>query len=433
MNTQGPGDPLDDATIVRPRQPVGARPAPAATPQPPQPEGVQADISEFLGRGLNPIVQAASPLLLLAVQLRHSAVAGDAVQLREQVMVQIRKFENRATGSGIATQTVTAARYVLCAVLDEAVLNSPWGENSGWSQKTLLVTFHGESYGGAKFFLLLDRLRGDVAKHIDLLELMYICLTLGFSGRYQIEAGGKARLGEIQDELYRQVRGHRGTTVDGLSPHWKGIEDRRNPLVRYVPLWVAGTAAACVLLLAFLWFHTRLNEVSSPIAAQAAMIGIDGETPPGDAPKATPRRSLKQLLSAEEQAGLLSVDEAAGGQATVRLNAATMFPSGAAAVADEQIPLIGRVASALEQLPGRIIVVGHTDDQPLRSLRFKDNYELSTVRARSVADALAAGLSDAGRIEVVGAGSSQPIATPPDLPENRTRNRRVEILFRPEN
>src|SRR5690606_7213585 len=148
-------------------------------------------------------------------------------------------------------------------------------------------------------------------------------------------------LAEIQDELYRQVRAQRGATVDALSPHWKGIEDRRNPLVRYVPLWVAGAAAACVLLLAFLWFHTRLNEVSSPIAARAALIGIDGETPPGDAPKAPPRLGLAQLLSTDVQAGLLTVDEAPGGQATVRLNAATMFPSGASEVADAQLPLIG--------------------------------------------------------------------------------------------
>ena len=65
------------------------------------------------------------------------------------------------------------------------------------------------------------------------------------------------------------------------------------------------------------------------------------------------------------------------------------------------------------------------------SLRFKDNYELSTERARAVAEALGAQMTDAGRIEVVGAGPSQPVALPPHLPENRMRNRRVEILFQP--
>lgn len=431
MSTPGPAyDPLEDATIVRPQPPASAPP-----PAPPRPAGDDdpppADISEFLGRGLNPLVQAASPLLLLAVQLRHSAAAGDPEALREQVRAQIARFEQRASESGMVPQAVTAARYVLCATVDEAVLNSPWGERSGWAQKTLLVTFHGESYGGAKFFLLLERLAADVPRHVDLLELMYVCLALGFSGRYQIEAGGRARLAEIQDDLYRRIRAHRGRAPEALAPHWRGAGDRRNPLVRYVPLWVFGAAAACLLLAAFLWFHARLNEQAAPIGAAAARIGLETAVPPGDAARAPPRLGLKALLSAEERADLLDVEEGADGRARVRLAATRMFASGGAEVDADQRALLERVGAALERLPGRVIVVGHTDDQPLRSLRFKDNYELSTARARAVAEVLAAVLTDPGRIEAVGAGASQPIATPPSAPDNRARNRRVEILFQP--
>ena len=115
----------------------------------------------------------------------------------------------------------------------------------------------------------------------------------------------------------------------------------------------------------------------------------------------------------------------------MRLAAGTMFASGGDALGEEAPELVRRVAAALAQLPGRILVVGHTDDQPLRSLRFKDNYELSTARARAVADVLAASLGDASRIDVVGAGASQPLATPVTLAENRARNRRVEILYQP--
>lgn len=440
MSVRGPGadDPGDDATIVRPRQPAGGPASAPSAPPPPRrapARGVdpasRAEISEFLGRGLNPLLQAASPLLLLGVQIRHSASMADPARLREQVMVQVRKFENRARESGIETAAVAAARYVLCATLDEAVLNSPWSEHSGWSDKTLLVTFHGESYGGAKFFQILDRLCQDVPRHIDLIELMYVCLALGFSGRYQIEAGGRTRLAEIQDDLYRSIRAQRGQASETLAPHWRGIEDRRNRLTRHVPLWVAAAAALCVLALGFLWFHSRLNALSSPISAQAAQIGLETALPPGDAPRVAPRQGLKQLLASEEQAGLLSVEERADGQARVRLNAATMFPSAGADVEADQAPLLARVGDALERLPGRVIVVGHTDDQPLRSLRFKDNYELSTARARAVAGALGARISDPGRIEIVGAGASQPIALPAELPENRMRNRRVEILFQP--
>lgn len=425
MNRQPPAaDPLSDATIMRPRR---AAAAPAAAHAP----AADADISEFLGRSVNPLVQAASPLLLLAVQLRHSAAMPDVARLREQVMAQVRRFEQRARDGGAPVEAVTAARYVLCAMLDEALLNSPWGEHSGWSQKTLLVVFHGESYGGAKFFQILERLCADVPRHVDLIELMYLCLALGFSGRYQIEAGGRARLAEIQDDLYRRIRAQRGAAADTLAPHWQGVDDRRTRLARYVPLWVAALAAASVVLLAFGWFNARLNALSAPISAAAAQIGLQRGTPPQAMRPRPPAASLKQLLAPQERAGLLSVDERGDGQARVRLNASAMFASGGVDVDPDQLPLLGRIAAALEQLPGRVIVVGHTDDQPLRSLRFKDNYALSAARAEAVAQVLGQRLSVPTRIESAGAGDSQPVAVPPQLAANRTRNRRVEILFQP--
>jgi len=453
MNTNGPGDddPLRDATVVRPR--AGATPAappppaaaPAARPAAPAGRGpalrgevgAPAAISDFLDGGLNALVQAASPLLLLAVQLRNSVSQPDAVHLREQVIAQVRQFESHAQAAGISSQTITAARYVLCSTLDESVMNTPWGEHSGWAAKTLLVIFHGESYGGEKFFVILDRLCADFSRHIDLIELMYICLTLGFGGRYQIEADGRARLVDIQEDLYRRLKAQRAPAAVELAPHWKGIEDRRNPLVRYVPLWVIAAAGACLLLGAFLYFYTRLNELSSPVSAQVAQIGLKGAVPPAQArlnqaQPSVPRKSLKLLLAPQEQAGQLSVDEKPDGSALVRLNAAVMFASGGTEVSAGQIPLLHQITLALNQLPGRVIVVGHTDDQPVHSLRFKDNYALSAERAKAVLQILSQGIDNPGRLESSGAGASQPIALPPDLPANRARNRRVEILYNPE-
>ena len=447
MSTNGPNDddPMRDATVVRPRgapapAPVAA-PAPAARPAaaPARAPVSRADmvppaaINDFLGGGLNALVQAASPLLLLAVQLRNSVSQPDAAHLRDQVIAQVRQFESHAQAAGIAAQTITAARYVLCSTLDESVMNTPWGQQSGWAAKTLLVVFHGESYGGEKFFVILDRLCADFSRHIDLIELMYICLTLGFGGRYQIEADGRAKLADIQEDLYRRLKGQRAPAAEELAPHWKGIEDRRNPLVRHVPLWVIVAAGACLLLGAFLYFYTRLNELSSPVSAQVAQIGLKGAVPPDEARlrQAQPveHKSLKQLLAPEEQAGALTVDEKPDGSALVRLNATAMFASGGTEVTARQVPMLHAITAALNQVPGRVIVVGHTDDQPVHSLKFKDNYALSAERARSVLQILGQGIDNAGRLESSGAGSSQPIALPASLPENRARNRRVEILY----
>jgi type VI secretion system protein ImpK len=92
------------------------------------------------------------------------------------------------------------------------------------------------------------------------------------------------------------------------------------------------------------------------------------------------------------------------------------------------IPTLDRVAAAVRQVPGRVLVTGHTDDQPIRSFRFPDNQALSRARADSVADILKRGVDAAGRIQSTGVGSTQPRYRPESTPENRARNRRVEIM-----
>jgi len=75
-----------------------------------------------------------------------------------------------------------------------------------------------------------------------------------------------------------------------------------------------------------------------------------------------------------------------------------------------------------------VLVEGHTDDQPLASLRYRNNFELSRERAVSVARMLQRGAVNPARIEWSGVGSSRPRYRPESDPENRARNRRVEII-----
>jgi type VI secretion system protein ImpK len=72
-------------------------------------------------------------------------------------------------------------------------------------------------------------------------------------------------------------------------------------------------------------------------------------------------------------------------------------------------------------------VIGHTDNVPIRTLRFSSNWELSKARAESVARLLAARV-DPGRLAVDGVGDTDPIA-PNDTPKGQARNRRVEIIL----
>jgi type VI secretion system protein ImpK len=425
-----------DATALRPRPGAGKRSASDRTPAAdsrapataaPGRPALPGSVRDFLAAGLNPLLQAASPLLILMGRVRTMRSHADVGGLRRQTLDQIREFEDRAHTAGVANETILAARYVLCAGLDEAVLSTPWGGQSEWAGQTLLVTLHRETWGGEKFFEMLERIEGDPARHIDLMELQYVCLALGFGGKYQVAERGHARLAEIQSDLFRRIRSQRGVPAQELSLNWHGMQDRRNPIIRYVPWWVVGALALVVVTGTLIFYHLQLAELSAPIDAQLARIGLV-EAPAAvatTARSAAPR--LKQLLSDDIARGVLSVEER-GNQSLVTLLASDLFGSGRAAVNPAYYLALQHVAHALNEVPGRVFVVGHTDDQPLRSLQYRDNFDLSRARAVEVVKLLSLAIDNPARLEPSGLGASQPRYRPESLPENRARNRRVEII-----
>jgi type VI secretion system protein ImpK len=458
MSQDKPDDPLAprDVTILRPRPGAGRKPAappPQASPPPvhpsappssagyasaPTPPPVQqpaqfalpgnADaFAQLPGVAVNPLVQAAVPLLLLAGRLRGQISGADVESLRRQTMQEINAFEDRARRAGIPAEDVLAARYALCTVVDEAVLNTPWGAQGGWANQSLLVTFHREASGGEKFFQILDRVSTEPQRYLALLELLYVCLSLGFEGKYRLDPHGAARLAEIRQTLYRRIEGLRDGVEPELSPRWKGVEDRRNAVMRFVPLWIVAAACAVVLLGGYLYFDTQLRAKAEPVNATLAGVGLESFDAPAAAP--LPASGLRELLAPQIASGQIYFEEA-GGRTAITLAVPDLFASGSTQVNERHEALVHAVGAALNQVPGRVIVIGHTDNQPLRSLRFKDNYELSRARAESVAALLMKDIQSGARIETAGKGALEPRFEPADLPENRARNRRVEIIHR---
>ena len=387
-------------------------------------------VRPFLGLGLNPLVQSATPLLLLTGELRNASSI-DVSDLRRHVLEEIRRFEEQARAAGVRSEIVLAARYALCAGLDEAVLSTSWGAQSEWAQHPVLVALHREAWGGEKFFEMLDRICVDPPRHIDLMELQYLILALGFTGKYHMLDRGREHVADLQRNLFRTIRSHRGSAATELSLQWRGLEDRRNRLVRYVPWWVVVAAAVAMLAVTFVVYYSRLATQAEPLQAQLARVGIEdfAVPPPAVPPPARPVEgpTLKQLLAPEEAAGALSVDEA-GGRTVITVRAGDLFGSGSAAVNTSYEGTLDSIAAALNKVPGRVMVVGHTDDQPIRSLQFHDNYELSRERAVGVATILKKTMENPARMTWRGVGSSEPRYRPDSEPENRARNRRVEII-----
>lgn len=67
---------------------------------------------------------------------------------------------------------------------------------------------------------------------------MYLCLALGFEGRYRVRNAGHVELEEVRDALYRQIRQLRGEASGGLTPAWPGVPDSHQATLRIVPWWM---------------------------------------------------------------------------------------------------------------------------------------------------------------------------------------------------
>ncbi len=440
-----------DKTVVRPR-PAGrpaalGTPAPSAPAPPPrqpapepavEPTGDAALLSA--GRtGPNPLVAEASTLFSLISRTRNRAQHPDPEALRRSVVAEVRQFESRALAAGIDPQQIKIARYAICATIDDVVLNTPWGGASVWAQQSMVATFHRETVGGDRFYDLLARLEQDPGRNIDLLEFLYLCLSLGFEGRLRVDPNGAEKHMEIRSGLARIIRAQRGDVERDISPRWKGVNRPHKPLSAWKPVWIAIGATAAVLLVTFMTLNILLARSTDRLAGQFAALASEApaalerrapavEIPPVTEPDAVAR--VSGFLTEEIEAGLVEVDQD-GNVIRIRIKGSGMFGSGSDSLQSAFDEPLTRVANALDDKDGGqgpVIVVGHTDSIPINTARFPSNRHLSLARADSVKQKLASLMDDPSRLSAEGRADAEPIGDNA-TPEGRALNRRIEILF----
>jgi len=104
------------------------------------------------------------------------------------------------------------------------------------------------------------------------------------------------------------------------------------------------------------------------------------------------------------------------------------FESGSAQIHRDAIPALESLITPLKEFPNDIIIEGHTDNVPIMGGQYRSNWELSVARAVSVIDFFTEKGIDPKKMVAGGYGEYHP-AFPNDTPENRARNRRIEITI----
>ena len=137
---------------------------------------------------------------------------------------------------------------------------------------------------------------------------------------------------------------------------------------------------------------------------------------------------LVEDLKEEIETGMLEV-EWSETEITVRLKEKSTFNSGEAKLKASSFQIIDRVSESLNKIEGNIIVAGHSDNVPISTYEYRSNWELSAARAANVVHHLTKkGSVDPYRVQMRAHAETKPLV-PNDNSENKSRNRRVEIVI----
>ncbi|MCQ9837194.1 type IVB secretion system protein IcmH/DotU [Pseudomonas aeruginosa] len=220
---------------------------------------------QLRGHSLNPLIDAAQPLLGLVIRLRRLDRCDDIPKLYASVRDQITALSEEVRQLGYDGATQLAYRYALCAFIDEAVMATAWGQASLWRERSLLSYHHNETWGGEKFFTVLARMQIDPARYRDVLEFKYLCLCLGFQGKYGQQHNNRDTLNSIIVKLHRILRVQRGDAPERLTDGTDNVASRRYRLARQWPLWTPWAIAAVVVAAAYVYFSVRLGGTTEQV------------------------------------------------------------------------------------------------------------------------------------------------------------------------
>ncbi|WP_063345666.1 type VI secretion system protein TssL, long form [Vibrio jasicida] len=378
--------------------------------------------------GLNPILAEANGILSMVGQIRSTASHSDVLFLKETLAQKLRDYENRLRQHNVELETIDTARYCLCCSMDEAVLNTHWGSQSTWSHDSLLSSFYSSSQGGEAFFKHLDNALSQPESQLDLLELMYVCLSLGFVGQYRLEKNGLEDHRRLRKQIMSILKSYGRGTAQEMSANIDKRTVTGSQMSERAPLWVVCSVTSAILVCVFMYLSYDLNRASNRTFSNLVnLIQPDRQVASAELEsKVQPVADrISMYLATEMNKGLVTV-EALPDRVRISLKAQDLFESGSADVVAYIQPVVSKIARTLEATEGKILVTGHTDDNPIFTSKYPSNWHLSLARATAMSDQLIANSGLEGRVLPEGLGDARPLMENTSS-DNRALNRRIEI------
>lgn len=224
--------------------------------------------------GINPLVDNAAYLFSLIGKLKQLKFYRHLNKLHKELITEINAFQDAAKARGYNAEYIFISRYAICATLDDVIINTLWGAQGQWNNNYgLLKVFHPDISQQEQFFLILERIIKEPALYIDMMEFMYICLSLGFKGNYRAPDLDNNQLEQITHSLYKHIRAYHGDFSKSLSPF--PIKPIYTPKILQqkasIPLAILVTAS--IIMALFIGLGYLLDSISNQAYQELTHIG----------------------------------------------------------------------------------------------------------------------------------------------------------------
>lgn len=211
------------------------------------------DLTKTLG-GAKDLQGLCTDLFLIVIRMREAEDLGEPASLRKLIGYYLDLFEKNCKAIGIQSESIRDAKYALVALIDETVLSVPGVCRDYWFTRPLQLDVFGDNIAGEEFYNKLNKMLLEIEAKKDVLEIYYICLSLGFEGRYKL-FNAEERV-SIMDELGRKLRRTRIRSSSGLSPHGSRTDFvRRKASTFLFPIWLAGIIMGGGVVALYVWLY----------------------------------------------------------------------------------------------------------------------------------------------------------------------------------
>lgn len=201
--------------------------------------------------------------IYLLFLLRNGSPPNSVMEFHRRIDQFLEQFEMNARNLGKLPADVSDAKYAFCALMDEIVLSSSFSIREDWERAPLQLRLFGEHLAGEGFFDKLEKLRFTPEAKIEVLEVYYTCLLLGFQGKYLLE--GTEKINYLISRLGQEITHARGGRSE-FAPNWK-LPQRFQQYVRNeLPLWLFFALLAVVATALYFAFGSFLRSESDDLA-----------------------------------------------------------------------------------------------------------------------------------------------------------------------